>query len=221
MFLPHTKIYPDQFLSFAELLLHETGHGLHYQYIDQEPYIFHSFDPVIAETVAIFFENIIYSKEWLSSYFHHKLSGEDIDIIINNRKASLIRSLQFATFLWEFETSIYENPNQDIEVLYESIYKNLNIRYNNLSNLWYDTTVFASHDLYYTNYTLAYFYAFKLRNLIENYFGDWYFENPSCGQFLIDNIFKYGRAIDRNELLIKLFGDTSLDVKKYIEYLEQ
>lgn len=221
IFLPDTKLYPDEFLSFIELLLHETGHGLHFQYIDQNPYIFHSFDHVIAEMVAVFFENIIYSKKWLSSYFSHKLSGEDIDIIINNRKASLIRSLQFAAFMWEFETSIYEDPDQDIEALHKFIRKELNIKYNDLPNLWYDTTVFASHDLFYTNYTLAYFYAFKLRKLVEKNFGERYFESPSCGQFLIDNIFKYGRAIERKELLVKLFGNTSLDINNYIKYLEQ
>jgi hypothetical protein len=219
--LSESKLYPDEFLNQLATLVHETGHALHFQHFAVEPLIFNFFDSAVTETVAIFFENIVYTKEWLKKYFPKQLSEEEINIIIKNRKISILETLQYSSFLWKFEKAIYENPEQDFNKLYNTIAKEVNLKKISQHRLWYYTSIFASHNLYYNNYTLGYLYAYKLHKLMEDKFGPYYFENPAAGKFLIENIFGYGCSLKKEELFKKIFGNDYLPIKEYLAYLQE
>lgn len=219
LYFPKVKLYPDEYLNFFSALVHETGHSLHFQYESTDPLIFNFHDKTVTETMAIFFENIVYSKEWLEKYFPRKLSAEEIQVILNNRKKSIIEFFRYAVFLWNYEKSIYANPDQDMAKLYKTLVVKYHLPKNNQYRLWYDTSIFASHDLYYIHYTLAYLYAFKLKKMLQRKYGPYFFENPAVGKFLVDRIFEYGRSLTRKELFTRAFGNDELPVSEYIAYL--
>jgi hypothetical protein len=219
MFFPDYKIYPDEYVEYISGLVHETGHAIHFQYMDAGSVILNFFDNTVTETVAILFENMIYTREWLAKNFAGVLSEKDIGTILMNRKKSMIEFFRYALFLWMFEKSVYTNPDQNMEDLYSSLSHELGMPKTMQCRLWYDTGIFASHDLYYVHYTLAYVCAFKLGKLLEKKFGKAFFENPETGRFLIENIFKYGRALEPKELFKRLFGDEELGIKEYFSML--
>jgi peptidyl-dipeptidase A len=221
MYFPKTKLYPDEYVYYLSTLMHETGHGLHFQYQDTKPLIFNFFDQTVTETIAIFFENILYSKECLEKYFPYKLTDDEIRIILANKKKSILEFFRFAVFLWNFEKSIYNNPDQDMSELYKTLAVKTHMPKTNQYRLWYDTSIFASHDLYYIHYTLAYLYAFKLRKLLEKKYGPNYYENPEVGNFLRENLFKYGNSLQPDKLFIRLFGDNILPINEYLAYLSE
>jgi hypothetical protein len=221
MYFPKTKLYPDEYVYYLSTLMHETGHGLHFQYQDTKPLIFNFFDQTVTETIAIFFENILYSKECLEKYFPYKLTDDELRIILTNKKKSILEFFRFAVFLWNFEKSIYNNPDQDMSELYKTLAVKTHMPKTNQYRLWYDTSIFASHDLYYIHYTLAYLYAFKLRKLLEKKYGPNYYENPEVGNFLRENLFKYGNSLQPEKLFIRLFGDNILPINEYLAYLSE
>jgi hypothetical protein len=219
--LRESKLYPDEFLEELESLVHETGHGIHFQAIDVEPLMFQFLDSTVTETAALFFENILYTREWLVKAFPRKLSDSEIDAIIKNRKISILEMLRYSSFLWKYEKSVYGDPAQDFKKLYTDISKEVNMTKESRYGIWYDTSIFASHDLYYNYYALGFFYAFRLQKLMEKNYGLRYFENPEAGKFLIENIFKYGRSIPRTALFMNVFGDAELPVRECLQYLTE
>ncbi|MBN1799551.1 MAG: hypothetical protein JW822_13330 [Spirochaetales bacterium] len=219
IFFPNFKLYPDEYLNYLSFLMHETGHGLHFQYMNIEPAIFNFFDLTVTETVAIFFENMVFTKEWIQTYFPRQLSAAEMNIIIKNRKTSILEFFRFAIFLWMFEKSVYTDPDQNMEELYKTLSAQLNMPKTSQYRLWYDTSIFASHDLYYIHYALAYLYAYKLKILLEKKYGPYFFKNPEAGNFLVQNLFAYGRSLTRKEIFKRIFGNNDLPVKEYIAYL--
>lgn len=138
---------------------------------------------------------------------------------MNNRKQAIIAVFRYALFLWEFEKAIYKDPEQDLENLYQTLTAEIRMPKNSSYKLWYDTTVFASPDLYYVHYTLAHLYAFQLEKLLEKKFGPVFYENPEAGTFLIDNIMQYGRSRTRKEIFEGIFGTEGPLIREYIDYL--
>ncbi|HEQ72168.1 MAG TPA: hypothetical protein ENN69_06745, partial [Spirochaetia bacterium] len=221
MYFPNAKLYPDEYQEMLASLVHETGHALHFQNIEVEQVIFNFFDFTLTETMAIFFENIIYKKEWLRDHFPRKLSEDEIELLVLNRRRSMTAFLRYALFLWEFEKAIYTDPTQDPEALYRKLADRINMPTHNRNKLWYDTTVFASHDLYYIHYTLAHVYAYQLDQLLEKKFGSNYYANAETGAFLAEHIMKYGRSRTPQEIFQELFGFPEPRVREYMEFLQR
>jgi peptidyl-dipeptidase A len=181
-------------------MIHEFGHALHYKYVDPKvPYLLKEPHTILAEAVAIYFENKIFTsktvqeKMGLSSidqnpYFKEFKNPSELFFI---RK--LLRTIKF-------EMAIFENPDQD----YNELWWKLNKEY-----LFYDTSPTDRLPEWMSNQQIVdfngvhvfYLYAVALAAQLEAYYPDQQIAP------LKSKIIKYGDSKSWNVLIKRATGE--------------
>ncbi len=125
------------------MLMHELGHGVYYSNIDNKkdetrtPY-----NLFLEEAVALFFENMVFGKEFLGAVF-------DKEIKLINYKIN--SALQYQKGCIEFEEYIYNNPDAD----YDKLWKSLQHKNPFLEKDWTSPHFFVSAPGYFSSYFLG------------------------------------------------------------------
>lgn len=201
-------------------LLHEFGHALYFQQIDRElPWELREPSHIFTtEAVAIFFQDMVYSPEWMSSEL--EMSSEQVEKIKAdaqeyNRLFALIFS-RWTQVMYRFEKGLYENPDQDLNKLWWDLVEKYQLvkRPDNRNNPDWATKIhIISTPVYYQNYMLGYLYASQLRHYINNSVIETTDKYPSysgkqaVGAFLAREVFAPGTSYNWRDLIKKSTGE--------------
>ncbi len=207
---------------WAGVFLHEMGHGVYDKYIDSGlPWLLrepaHSFT---TEAIAELFGRLIHDPNWLSATLG--VPGPELDRIkddlrFNERMAMLIFARWTITVI-NFERELYANPDQDLNKLWwdlKSRYQLLIPPPGRDEPDWAAKIHIACWPVYYHNYMLGQMMAsqliyhmagqiLKVNNVKEVDF----LRHGELGAYLIEKIFKPGKRLRWDELLIEATGET-------------
>jgi len=77
--------------------------------------------------------------------------------------------------------------------------------------------VYVSYPLYLQNYVIAEVVSWKVHTALQEKFGESYANNPAVGQYLIDNFYNDGNAINWQQRLKSATGK-ELDLDGYLSF---
>ncbi|HOY38946.1 MAG: M2 family metallopeptidase [Bacteroidales bacterium] len=214
--------------NWMNTMLHEFGHAVYDKYIDRElPFVLrdaaHTFT---TEAIAMLFGRMASNATWM----------KDMNIIDEAEKNAIsetgFRSLRleqlvfsrWAQVMYNFEKSMYENPDQDLNKLWWDMvekYQMLNRPEGRDMPDWATKTHIASSPCYYHNYLLGELLASQLNYYIctqilktDDFNHQSFAGNEEVGKFLTEKVFMPGARYHWNEMIEKATGE-KLTAKYY------
>lgn len=176
-------------VAFDVLLMHEAGHAIYYSNIDKNlPYeLRKSYNSMMDEGIALFFESLVFAKEWFDEFLN-------MEYPIYNIKECITIPQQICCV--KFETDIYNNPDESFDDLWKN---NLDKYFYDSKYSWTKPHFFISQPGYFSAYLLGEFFANDLKQYLIKKNG--LLLKESTGEFLIDKVFKFGKTLDFQSLL--------------------
>jgi carboxypeptidase Taq len=245
-----THYYPHNFTSAIFSTLHEAGHALYEQNLNQK----WKYQPIgtaassgFHESQSRFTENIIgRSREFWAHFFPKlkkiaspSLAHLELDPFvhaINEVKPSKIRTeadeVTYCTHIiirFQIERDLFENKievNQLPEIWNQKYKENLGLRIENDSEGVMQDTHWASGLYgYFPSYALGNIYSGQILARIKEDIQDWRSQLAqgnleNIKGWLVKNVHSHGDLYEPAELIKKITGK-KLDAKPYLEYLEE
>ncbi len=208
---------------WASTMLHEMGHGVYFKYIGRKlPFLLRQPAHIFTtEGVAMMFERVLYNPDWLvgmkivpARTAKRLAAGLD--------EARILKGLIFARWslvMVNFERSLYENPDQDLNKLWWDLVE----RYQLLKRPkgrnepdWAAKTHIVSAPAYYHNYMLgelfnsqllAYIGGHVVRQKLSNPVRLTFLGMPEAGRFLVDQVFAPGARWPWQEFVRRTTGE--------------
>lgn len=189
--------------------MHEQGHAVYDLYIDRKlPYNLrepsHAFT---TEGVAMLFGALAKNPTWMIAYADaDPARAEELgDAILEQRRREQLIFARWTMVMLNFEKSLYENPDQDLNTLwwdYKERFQMLTRPSDRDLPDWAAKPHFTIAPVYYHNYMLGELFAAQLRNTLAKLAGH---EGPTAelsfngrkefGDFLKQKVFKPGDAM--------------------------
>ncbi|MCX7985228.1 MAG: M2 family metallopeptidase [Bacteroidetes bacterium] len=201
-------------------VLHECGHGVYSKYIDRTlPFLLRTEAHILlTEAIAQLMERQIHSTEWLTVMVNipHQVSTKLRKESYRQFRLKQLIFSRWSQVMVRFERALYENPDQDLNMLWWNLVK----RYQHLTPPehrnepdWAAKIHLAQVPVYYHNYLLGELVAAQLHHTIAttvlktdevlpSYYG-----NEDVGTFLRTHVFEYGATHHWNTLLEKATGE--------------
>lgn len=191
---------------WMETALHEMGHGVYSKYNDPAlPFSLRdSAHTFTTEAVAMIFGALAKNPNWIIKYtgIEAEKVNAKIPAILEQRRREQLIFARWTLVMLHFEKALYENPDQDLNVLWWDLVERFQMmkrpQGRNAAD-WAAKIHFAMAPVYYHNYMLGELFAAQLRAKlvsIANHQGPAYTldysANPEFGKFFINNIFKPG-----------------------------
>lgn len=198
-------------------MMHLGGHASHYKSIsDQVPYLIKAPPAVIYEGVSRCFENLASNYNWLKEEIPVDDEKQKQIVLICQHLHQVDRMFRcrIQLLMSEFEREIYENPNQDLDQLWQ----NLNLKYLGISypdeintSFWATNKFLVTLACNVHNFVLADVFAAQLQHSIETRVltktNGIYKNNKAIGKYLVDNLYQYGNLFPWEQLIEKATGE--------------
>jgi len=196
-------------------MLHELGHAVYTKCIDPSlPYLLREEAHIFTtEAVAMFFGRLSKDARWIQMMTH--LSDAETETISGSLKKSMrFSQLIFARWcqvMVHFEHELYKNPEQDLNRLWWDLvekYQQLAPPPGKQGQDWASKVHIVSAPVYYHNYLLGEFLASQLEHHINDRVlphsaeGSSYYNRKELGEYLRENIFRWG-SLHRWDRLIQ------------------
>ena len=213
-----TNVKDNEYSMYA--LLYETGFASTIKYIDKDlPYILR--EPshfIISDATGNIFHRLSKNSAWLKNYVG--ISKEE-QIRINDLAKKQLRLEKFVFSRWaqvmfHFEKSLYENPDQDLNVLWWELvshYQLLTKPEGRNEPDWASKTHIISYPCSYHNYMLGELLAsqvcFYIRNnVLLNKNIDYFPNENAIGEYLIEHFFKLGASKKWDKIIEDATGES-------------
>ena len=206
---------------WMETILHELGHAVYDKYIDRDlPFLLrepaHSFT---TEAIAMMFGRLSRNGYWLQKMID--LPNEERDQIADVVNKSLaLKQLIFARWcqvMFRFERALYENPNQDLNILWWDLaekYQMIKRPPHRSAPDWAAKIHFTIAPVYYHNYMLGELLASQLHYYIaaqvlhtKSVKTIAYVGEKEIGKYLKKNVFQPGNRYVWNEMIKRATGE--------------
>ncbi|MDD5231106.1 MAG: M2 family metallopeptidase [Candidatus Marinimicrobia bacterium] len=211
--------------------LHELGHAVFSANIDRQlPYFLREEAHLFTtEAIAMFFEKLSKNPTWMRAMLDLN-ADEEAEIGKTTTRMLRIQKLVFARWalvMYNFEKALYENPEQDLNVLWWDLvekYQMLKRPEDRNQPDWAAKIHICSYPVYYHNYQLGELLAAQLAKAIARSQGVAdvtkisYVNNTQLGNFLKTNIFAVGRKYRWDEMIVRATGE-KLTAKYFVEQL--
>lgn len=198
-------------------LLHELGHGVYDQYIDEQlPYLLRKPAHTSAtEAVAIMMERLSQEPVWL-----HRVAGIPLEQVEEVRDAlykqsvlKMLVQIRWCMVMIYFERDLYADPEQNLNRLwwdYVERFQFLPRPENRNAPDWAAKIHLSSHPVYYQNYLLGDLMASQIMDTLSQEVKE---ENPLVegkvtGGILRERLFKSGATYPWRDWLKKATGET-------------
>jgi len=215
------NIRPDAY--WMNTILHELGHGVYSYYNDMTlPFTLrdaaHTFT---TEAIAEFFGRLAKDPQWMLSM--GVIDKKESDIISSDCHKSLrLQMLVFsrwAQVMYRFEKSMYEDPDQNLNVLWWNMvekYQLLRKPEGRDMPDWATKIHVALYPCYYHNYLLGELMASQLHYYIDSNItkGETMAGNKDVGNYLREKIFLPGARYYWNDMIERATGE-KLTAKYY------
>jgi peptidyl-dipeptidase A len=213
---------------WMDTVLHELGHGIYWKYIDKSlPFLIRDTSHTLTtEAIAQLFGRLSKNTSFIKKFCN--VSSEEVDKAEKDIEESLkFKGLIFARWsqvMFNFERSLYSNPDQDLNKLWWDIVKEYQgINFSRDKADWASKIHFVSGPVYYHNYLIGELYASQINNHIAkkilkkkssrniDYAG-----NKEIGDYLKAKIFFPGAIYNWDEL-IENSTDEKLNPKYWVK----
>ncbi len=203
---------------WMKTLLHEYGHAVYFKNIDSTlPWELRSVPHLLnTEGIAIIMERQAYNPAWMHENVGISTAEEQKilkDSISYQRAYELIFS-RWTLIMYEFEKSMYENPDQDLNKLWWNLvekYQLITPPQGRNEPDWASKIHLVNSPVYYHNYILGEMFAsqvhYKLMRDILNASSQSYTGQKEVGQYLTDEVFAPGDTYNWNELTERATGE--------------
>ena len=188
---------------FYSTLFHEYGHALHGSFIQQSYYALKLEVGCFVEGMARILEHFASDYDWLRE--NTPLSEEEILRFIDARKASRLLVIRNLIAASAFEFQAYENPDQDLNMLWGQLRARYLFVPENETPQWAAQSIYTTHPVYFQNYVLADVIAAQTIVYLEEKYGR-LLGNAEVSRFLIENYYGPGASIDWPEKVRRATG---------------
>jgi peptidyl-dipeptidase A len=208
-------------IKWQETLLHEFGHALYYLYIDKKlPWLLANVPHTLnTEAIAMFMGRQAYDPDFLKEF----LNVNDNQLLEDMKKGFKRRQLIFsrsALLITEFEKNMYENPDQNLNVLWwDLVEKHQKIkRPDNRANKndWASKYHVGLAPVYYYAYMYGEIYASSLSKRLKEVTKSDVVWNEKAAKYLIDKVFDVG-AKYRWDDAIEFSQDEKFSIDAWVE----
>lgn len=205
-------------------ILHEFGHAVYDKYVDMSlPWILRSHSHIFTtEAIAMFFARLASNLDWIEKFADVKINDreEKKEIINKNLQTNLLVFSRWAQLMYRFEKSMYNNPNQNLNLLWWDLveeYQNIKRPEKRNEPDWAAKIHLALYPAYYHNYLLGELLASQLQEYLS-YQTEYYFKGYNVGNYLKANIFNTGAKYNWKTLIQKATGE-ELNPEYFIKHI--
>ena len=209
-------------------MLHEFGHAVYDKYISPAlPWELRTHAHIFAtEAIAMFFGRLVYNPGWLKKTLN--LDSSNYTAISENSikflKYDQLVFSRWCQVIFRFEKSMYENPEQDLNLLWKNLVEKYQmIKYPEGRNEpdYAAKIHIALYPAYYHNYMLGELLASQLYYFIKDKvlknktdIRDGFYGQKDLGEYLKNLFFAYGALYPWDDLIKKATGE-NLTAKYY------
>ena len=191
-------------LLFADTILHESGHALHFSFVQEPTFILKdNYPPPMDEGLGQTMSLMLFRPEIATSVYG--LSSDEAHALRERRRLESNYSMRALMVQSEFELEAYDNPDQDFDVLYDRICsKYLDVDCHRSRNWGYDPFL-AAIPIYEQNYVLAEMFAYQIHHTLDLKFGsDW---GQQAGSYLHDKFLICGGSLTLDQIMRQGTGE--------------
>lgn len=201
---------------FADTLLHECGHGLHFTMMSEPSFLLRAnYAEPYGEGLGDVMSLLLYREQFATGYFG--LSTEQFRALRERRRLRALVSLRETIADSLFEFAAYENPDQKLAPLYNRIFSEwLGVDMHGAST-WAFDPFYSSGPFYLQSYVLSEMVATQVHHALEQRFGEKW--GPEAGAFLRDKFFIRGGRVPLDDIMRDGTGEP-LTAKYLIEELQ-
>jgi len=188
---------------FADTILHESGHALHFTFVQEPTFILKdNYPPPMDEGLGQTMSLMLFRPEIATRIYG--LSSDEAQSLRERRRQETNYAMRALMVQSEFETEAYDNPDQDLDALYDRICsKYLDVDCHR-SNTWGYDPYYAAIPLYEQNYVLAEMFAYQVHHTLDQKFGgDW----GRQGGYLHDKFLIRGGSLTLDEIMREGTGE--------------
>jgi peptidyl-dipeptidase A len=194
---------------WAGVLLHELGHAVYDEQIDQElPYFVrtqaHYF---VTEASAMLFGRLTRSPAWLVRYvgMPEDEARAAETAIADGHRARLLHVARAVPLFSHMERALYQDPEQDLNTLWWDLVERFQLltRPDDRDGPdWAAKIHFSAAPVYFQNYLLGEMTASQLQAWLLDSLGDGrearerYVQSPEVGELLSERLYRLGRSVD-------------------------
>ena len=203
-------------LLFADTILHESGHALHFSLVQEPTFILRdNYPPPMDEGLGQTMSLMLFRPEIATSVYG--LSNEEAQALRERRRLESNYAMRVLMVESEFELEAYDDPDQDFDALFDRICsKYLDVDCHRSGNWGYDPYL-AAIPLYVQNYVLAEMFAYQVHHALDRKFGsDW---GEQAGSYLRDKFLVRGGSLTLDQIMREGTGE-SLTAKYLITALK-
>ncbi|MGH9556507.1 MAG: M3 family metallopeptidase [Terriglobales bacterium] len=189
---------------FADTLLHESGHGLHFTMMSEPSFLLRAnYAEPYGEGLGDVMSLLLYREQFAIGYFG--LTAEQFRALRERRRLRALVSLRETIADSLFEFAAYENPDQDLAPLYNRIYSDwLGVDMHGAST-WAFDPFYSSGPFYLQSYVLSEMVATQVHHALEQRFGKTW--GPEAGAYLRDHFFTRGGRVPLDEIMREGTGE--------------
>jgi oligoendopeptidase F len=189
---------------FADTILHESGHALHFTFVEEPTFILRdNYPPPMDEGLGQTMSLMLFRPEISTTVYG--LSNDEARALTERRRLESNYSLRALMVQSEFELEAYDNPQQDFAVLFDRVCsKYLDVDCHR-SNIWGYDPFYAAIPIYQQNYVLAEMFAYQVHHTLDQRFGrNWGREG---GSYLHDKFLIRGGSMTLDQIMQQGTGE--------------
>src|SRR5215469_4472785 len=191
-------------IRFADTILHESGHALHFSFVQEPTFILRdNYPPPMDEGLGQTMSLMLFRPEISTSVYG--LSMDEARALRERHRLQSNYDLRALMVQSEFELEAYDNPNQNFDALYDRICsKYLDVDCHRASTWGYDP-FYAAIPIYQQNYVLAEMFAYQVHHTLDQKFGrNW---GPRGGTYLHDKFLIRGGMLTLDQVMQEATGE--------------
>jgi oligoendopeptidase F len=189
---------------FADTMLHESGHALHFTFVQEPTFILRdNYPPPMDEGLGQTMSLMMFRPEISTTIYG--LSREEAGSLGERRRLESNYSMRALMVQSEFELEAYDNPAQNLTTLYDRVCsKYLDVDCHQSSTWGYDP-FYAAIPVYQQNYVLAEMFAYQVHHTLDQKFGrNWGREG---GAYLHDKFLTRGGSLTLEQIMLQGTGE--------------
>lgn len=224
------NLRPTQY--WMSTLLHEFGHAVYDRHIDRAlPFVLREPAHILTtEASAMLFGRLPKDAAWLER--HAGVPAEEARAVgaacARASRDQLVVQTRWMLVMCHMERALYRDPGQDLDSLWWDLverYQSVRRPEGRGSPDWASKVHFSTAPVYYHNYMLGEMMASQLQTHLRRVVlgggadvGARYVSSPEVGAFLVERLFRGGRAHDWRETLRRATGG-ALSAAAFVEEL--
>jgi oligoendopeptidase F len=185
-------------IRFADTILHESGHALHFSFVQEPTFILRdNYPPPMDEGLGQTMSLMLFRPEISTAVYG--LSSDQARALSERRRLESNYSLRALMVQSEFELEAYDNPQQDFVALYDRVCsKYLDVDCHR-ANTWGYDPFYAAIPIYEQNYVLAEMFAYQVHHTLDQRFGrNW---GQEGGAYLHDKFLIRGGSLTLDQIM--------------------